>query len=167
VAHLPRGWLDESGSGDGVDRHVVPGTWGDDPSVSPGHLASANRAGASTRPTSRPRDLAAAIFDWLIVQTDRNGSNWLGVPALPEHGQPGQHRLRLHDHGHAFVPSGTLNSSFYSMKQGQRIPPMLIDDLREAERHLPECGLDDLLGSGTTHALVTKLQQLVNDGSLL
>jgi hypothetical protein len=109
----------------------------------------------------------AAIFDWLIVQTDRNGSNWLGVSALPEPGQSGQHRLRLHDHGHAFVPSGTLNSSFYSMKQGQGIPPTLIDDLREAERHLPDYGLDDLLGSGTTHALVTKLQQLVNDGSLL
>jgi hypothetical protein len=108
----------------------------------------------------------AAIFDWLIVQTDRSGSNWLGAPTLAAPGAPPQHRLRLHDHGHAFVPGGTVNSTFYAAKQGQHVPPDLIDDIRVAESQVGRADLDGLLGSGATQALVTKLQQLLSSGRL-
>jgi hypothetical protein len=108
----------------------------------------------------------AAIFDWLIVQTDRGSNNWLGVLAIPDHGQPAQHRLRLFDHGHAFVAGGAVNSTFYTAKAGQDIPAELIEDLRAAEPIIAAGDLDGLLGPGTSQALVTKLKQLVNDGRL-
>ena len=76
----------------------------------------------------------AAIFDFLILNADRSGHNWLGLLAdLPPH------RLKLYDHGHCFglhVPQ--VSSTFVAHHTGQQIP----EHHREALKGLS----DDRLG---------------------
>lgn len=60
----------------------------------------------------------AAVFDHVIENTDRGGHNWLSVPedaAAP--------MLKLVDHGYALgAPGRPFASTFFDMKNGQRLP---------------------------------------------
>jgi hypothetical protein len=98
----------------------------------------------------------AAVFDFLIDQSDRSGHNWLSVPD-PALGQP---KLKLVDHGYAFwFPGRPLGSTFFAAKQGQDLPDSVLAAVKTMLAAWPIKDLDDLLDAG----IVSNIEQRARD----
>jgi hypothetical protein len=79
--------------------------------------------------------IRAAVFDYLIDNSDRDGRNWIGL----EVGKP-KFRLLLIDHGYTFGYMGRrLLSEFWGARRHEPIP----DKVRRDVAHLAAAALDD------------------------
>jgi hypothetical protein len=103
----------------------------------------------------------AAVLDALIGHEDRNGHNWLAVPAATP-------RLKLVDHGYAFPDAlGEPSSTFYAAKKGQDLPNEVVEALtRLVTDGTLEVLRDDLLPDAAVDAVLSRAQVLVDHGSM-
>lgn len=90
----------------------------------------------------------AAMFDWLITQSDRNNNNYMGIPR-----HDGTMKLVFYDQGNAFGPpySPSTNSDFLNRKVGEPVSDVTRRRLERLDEARPE--LESLL----THEQVTRL----------
>jgi hypothetical protein len=113
----------------------------------------------------------AAIFDQIILHTDRQSNNWLGVPPaqLPFPGPVPvqQQQLKLIDHGYAFghQAAAACNSSFSQSMAGRSIPEVYLESLRKVADGDTTL-LCSLIGDEECAALVDRVYDLVNGGKL-
>jgi len=83
----------------------------------------------------------AAVFDFLVHQTDRGGHNWLAVPGPGEGHFP---QLKLTDHGYAFDESrGNAQSTFLDAKRGEEVPFDALEAVRRLRARLPSSEVSD------------------------
>jgi hypothetical protein len=114
----------------------------------------------------------AALFDQIILHSDRMSNNWLGVPpmALPFPGAVygGQQQLKLIDHGYAFdYPArAVVSSSFVELRRGQTVPSPLLAALSSLRNSVPNSSLVQLLGSSELNALVARVDSVISAGAL-
>jgi len=106
----------------------------------------------------------AAVFDAVILTTDRS-HNWIGASVGSPPGPP--YHLALVDHGDAFGAARTpVSSAFYSAKQGQQIPPALLD---KVGAYLASGGtetLRKLVEADRLMAMTSRLEHLLHSGTL-
>jgi hypothetical protein len=104
----------------------------------------------------------AAIFDRIIWQTDRGGSNYLGLPR----GEAVQ-KLILVDNGLAFgVNQSPMNSIFTSARLGADIPMKFARDIEEFMRQPPQ-DLTNLIHPTRTQECRNRAQLLLDEGKIL
>lgn len=101
----------------------------------------------------------AAVFDYLIGQTDRGGHNWLSVV------EGGGRRLKLYDHAYAFeAQPGNASSSFVGKHQGAA----LTAEVRRGLERLIDCNVSDLtremLPADVADRLVARARSLLDGG---
>lgn len=108
----------------------------------------------------------AAAFDAIIQHTDRNGHNWLGVPAASTGGTS---RLKLVDHGYALDLPGqgqTVQSSFYELWKGRAMPDAVADGVRRLVADWPSAELADLLDENAVERAEARATHLAETGVL-
>lgn len=104
----------------------------------------------------------AAIFDFVIDQSDRGGHNWLAVP-----GDAPVPMLKLVDHGYSFgAPGRPFQSSFFDQKRGQPLPDYVIEGLRQLLVQAPQSGLRDLIPEAEFDKMVFRVEHLLQEGRL-
>lgn len=98
----------------------------------------------------------AAIFDYVILNSDRGGHNWLGLDD-----GAGAVRLKLFDHGHCFgLHGGEVSSNFVSKHMGDP----LADADRTALRHARTSGLPRVIphvAADAVEALTARMDKLL------
>lgn len=106
----------------------------------------------------------AAVFDFVVQQSDRNGHKWLAVPAPTG----GPSALKLIDHGHCFgyPPPGSVNSTFYARKQGQDLPPDVTSALHGLLDEWPGDALQELLPDEIVSNTEDRVKELLDRGHL-
>lgn len=102
--------------------------------------------------------LNAAIFDTLVLATERENKNWAGVQGSPHW------RLILYDNGEFFGNRGFRGSDIRRRMVGTPIPPEIVDRLR-AYGHENRINLPRPLGESKagTIGVLERLDALVRD----
>lgn len=103
----------------------------------------------------------AAIFDVLVLQSDRAGNNWGGV------GPGDVPRLKLVDHAYTHGLNGGLNSSFVEARKDQEVPDEHLERVASFVENAGDTELAELLGERAFTAMVDRAQQIVQSGVLL
>jgi len=125
----------------------------------PSHRPDADAAGFADEDVWR-----AAVFDYLIEQSDRSGHNWLSVPD-PALGHP---KLKLVDHGYAFwFPGRPLGSTFYAAKQGDDLPEPVLDAVKTFLAAWPIKELEELLDPNVVSKLEERARLLERNEALI
>lgn len=101
----------------------------------------------------------AAVFDYLIGQTDRGGHNWLSVV------EGGVRRLKLYDHAYAFeAQPGNTSSTFTAAHQGAP----LTSEVRRALEGLVDCNVSEftreMLAPDVADRLVERARAILTGG---
>lgn len=105
----------------------------------------------------------AAAFDAVVLQTDRDGHNWLAVLARDQR-TPG---LKLVDHAYAFgLDISEPSSTFFRARHGQQLPVRVSTDLRSLVQGLAGSSISNLLGQAATDAIRDRTQALLRSGRL-
>lgn len=100
----------------------------------------------------------AAVFDYLIEQSDRHNHNW-----LVQYHDDGTPRLRLIDHGYSFGMKGRrLASKFHSFRRNESVPEWILEDIRRLLAELDESELPDLLEREAISALRGRAERLLD-----
>jgi hypothetical protein len=104
----------------------------------------------------------AAAFDAVVLQTDRDGHNWLAVLARDQNPS-----LKLVDHAYAFgLGVSEPSSTFFTARHGQPLPVSVSADLRTLVQGLAGSPISNLLGQAATDAIRDRTQALLGSGQL-
>jgi hypothetical protein len=104
----------------------------------------------------------AAVVDYLIAQTDRDGHNFL--VRRDEHGRP---HLQLPDNGYAFgAPNRTASSQFTRDRRGRPLTPKLLAAVRRLKDPAFAAELEELLPRESVSALLERVDVLLEQRRL-
>lgn len=98
-----------------------------------------------------------AIFDMLLVNTDRKEDNWGTVDGMP--------RVVLIDHGHAFEAVDS-HSLFVDMHRDEAIPGDLLSSIRVFEANRSASRLWRILQKGECEAVFDRAAAILKHGTL-
>jgi hypothetical protein len=93
-----------------------------------------------------------ALFDLLLVNTDRKEDNWGTIDGMP--------RAVLIDHGHSFEAVDS-HSGFVDLHREQTLPAELLTKLDRFHRHRRHSRLVDLLGDGEANPVFDRAASML------
>jgi hypothetical protein len=108
--------------------------------------------------------LRAGVFDAIVLQVDRSGHNWLGVPPM----ERGDTRLKLVDNGHTFgYPSSPDEpaSTFYQERKGTPLEGAMAEAVDQLVQDWPG-EIEELVGDGESTKAQERAQMLAQERAL-